>query len=155
MMHWLTAAAVVLSLTSGLRAGPASAAAGDGQRLVELINGERTARGLVALVPDARLMTTAGDYAWALAGGDPLSHTGAGREGPVARAETHGYLGWTVLGESLAAGHPTAEAVVAAWLASPSHRATLLSRDACEIGVGQATSAESAYGVYWVAEVGC
>lgn len=62
-----------------------------------------------------------------------------------------GYTGgaW---GENIAYGYPSAEAVVAAWLASPGHRANIENPRYTAIGVGAAASAGGA--VYWAQEFG-
>ena len=42
------------------------------------------------------------------------------------RSISAGYVNWTTGGENIAAGYPTAEEVVAAWMSSPGHRANIL-----------------------------
>ncbi|WP_374694115.1 CAP domain-containing protein [Cellulomonas fimi] len=49
--------------------------------------------------------------------------------------------GGRTVGENLALGYPTAKATVDAWLASPGHRANLLSKDFTSIGVACVDSA--------------
>jgi uncharacterized protein YkwD len=64
-----------------------------------------------------------------------------------------GYTGWSALGENIAGGYPTADAVVAGWMASPGHRANILSPRFTEMGVGRVTAAGT-YGTYWAQEFG-
>lgn len=55
-------------------------------------------------------------------------------------------------GENQAEGQPTPDAVVAAWMASPEHRANILSTAFSRIGVGYAT--DPAGTIYWVQHFG-
>jgi uncharacterized protein YkwD len=70
------------------------------------------------------------------------------------RAQAAGYDGWTALGEVLAAGPASPEQVVAGWLASPEHRARLLDPSFQEIGVGYYYRSDTAYGHWWVVDLG-
>ena len=116
-------------------------------RVVELTNAERRKAGAPPLAPDDRLGLAARRYAAALAGGACFAHDC----GPVpelgARVGATGYA-WARLGENLAAGQRTPEEVVAAWLASPGHRANLLDPAVTELGLGRADGGP--YGVCWV-----
>jgi uncharacterized protein YkwD len=131
------------------RAGSAEA------RVAELVNAARADAGLPALRWDARLADAASDYAATMGVGGFFSHTGPGGERLTDRAEAAGYLDWSFLGENLAAGQPTPERVVAAWMASQTHRANVLAAEACRIGVGHAAAAQGRYDEYWVMEIGC
>ena len=130
---------------------PVQAAASDPAlaRVVELTNAERRRAGAPPLVVDDRLDLAARRYAAALAGGACFAHDC----GPVPeltdRVGATGYA-WARLGENLAAGQRTAEAVVAAWLASPGHRATLLDPALTELGLGRADGGPAGDGVSWV-----
>src|SRR5919109_1185606 len=63
-----------------------------------------------------------------------------------------GYTGWSAIGENIAAGYPTPEAVVAGWMSSPGHRANILSPNFTEIGIGLAQGGK--YGSYWTQDFG-
>jgi uncharacterized protein YkwD len=123
------------------------------QRVVELTNVERRNAGLPALVVNWQLQDAAQAYSEVLATSDGFDHTC----GPVPdfadRDDQAGYSDWTALGENIAAGYPTPDAVVAGWMASPGHRANILSTDFAEIGVG-VVSGEGALGTYWTEEFG-
>ena len=54
------------------------------------------------------------------------------------------------LGENIAAGSDTPEAVVDQWMHSPGHRANMLSRDFSELGVGYYYKDNSTYKHYWI-----
>jgi uncharacterized protein YkwD len=62
------------------------------------------------------------------------------------RAHESGYP-YARLGENVALGYPSAEAVVEGWMASKGHRANILQRDVGETGIAIARS--SAGGVYY------
>ncbi len=54
------------------------------------------------------------------------------------------------MGENIAAGSATPEAVVDQWMNSPGHRANMLDRRYTELGVGHYFKEGSEYGHYWV-----
>src|SRR5689334_22993051 len=96
------------------------------ERVLELTNAERAQAGLAPLVLNDSLSEAAQDYSQVLATGDCFAHTC----GPVPdfadRLTQTGYAGWSSIGENIAAGYPTPEAVVAGWMASPGHRQNIL-----------------------------
>ena len=69
----------------------------------------------------------------------------------VDRALQAGYTGWLALGENIAAGQTTPEAVMAAWMASPGHRDNILG-NYNDIGVGLAADATGR--ITWVQDFG-
>lgn len=69
------------------------------------------------------------------------------------RVPAAGYTGWEELGENLAAGLGV-DNVMAGWLASPSHCATLMDADLKEVGVGFVERAGSPFQTYWVQNFG-
>lgn len=62
------------------------------------------------------------------------------------------YTGASATGENIAAGQTTPNDVMADWMASPGHRANILSTTSWEVGVGYA--AGGYYGSYWVLDFG-
>lgn len=70
-----------------------------------------------------------------------MSHTGSDGSSVVDRVERQGYT-WSALAENVAAGFPTPESVVAAWLGSPGHCANIMNAAYTELGTGSE-------GVYW------
>ncbi len=124
-----------------------------GQSLIPLINQVRAENGLLPLVENPLLDAAAQRYAEFIASRSILSHTADGRT-LDARAQAAGYTGWKALGENLAGGYDTPEQVVAAWLASPGHRAIILTPSYTETGVGCAWNDASPYGSFWVQEFG-
>lgn len=120
--------------------------------VLALVNQERAAVGLPALVHSDTLARQAEGYACELAFYDFFDH-----ENPVTgstladRAEQYGY-DYRLLGENLAAGQPTPEQAVSEWMDSPGHRANILNEGFTELGVGVITG--GSYGIYWVQEFG-
>lgn len=54
------------------------------------------------------------------------------------------------MGENIAAGSATPEAVVDQWMQSPGHRANMLNKSFKELGVGHMYKQGSKYGHYWI-----
>ncbi len=111
-----------------------------------LINRERVDRGEPPLRPNARLRRAAQAHTESMAFGDYFEHVGGGGPGggtPLARMRAVGYIsssrfGYEV-GENIAwgtLGLATPRAIVAAWMASPAHRANILDRRYRETGIG-------------------
>jgi uncharacterized protein YkwD len=111
-----------------------------------LINRERRADGERPLRANRRLRRAAQAHTESMAFGDYFEHVGPGGSGggtPVARLRSVGYISSTrvgyEVGENIAwgtLGLATARAIVAAWMASPPHRANILDRRYRETGIG-------------------
>jgi uncharacterized protein YkwD len=105
-------------------------------------NRVRAAHGLVPLRLDVRLERAARAHSRAILRRGSLSH------GAFARRLASFGARAPAVGENLAWGvgtHATAQAVVAGWLASPSHRANLLRPGFRRIGVGRAVGRFGGY----------
>jgi|SRR5271165_968957 len=111
-----------------------------------LINRERSADGERPLRPNRRLRRAAQAHTESMAFGNYFEHVGPGGSGggtPVARLRAVGYIssarvGYEV-GENIAwgtLGLATPRSIVAAWMASPPHRANILDRRYRETGIG-------------------
>jgi uncharacterized protein YkwD len=72
----------------------------------------------------------------------------------VARCETAGYTSYSTLGENIAAGYPSAAAVVSGWMDSDGHCANIMNSSFDEIGVGYANVPGSPMGQYWTQDFG-
>jgi hypothetical protein len=123
-------------------------------QVIALVNGIRARHGLAPLVVSPELTASAQNYAAAMGRLSFFGHQGPDGSRLDTRDEAAGYLDWTFLAENLAAGQPTAQQAVAAWVASPSHYADILSWQAHETGVGFALAPGSKYVFYWVQEFG-
>jgi uncharacterized protein YkwD len=122
-------------------------------RVLDLTNAERGKMGLPPLTLSAELTLAAQAYSQVLASGNCFEHTCGPVPNFADRDVAAGYLGWTTLGENLAGGFSTPEAVVAGWMASPSHRANILSLSYTDVGIG-VTSGNSRFGMCWAEEFG-
>jgi uncharacterized protein YkwD len=102
-------------------------------RVIELTNSQRTATGEHALTTNTDLTRSAQHYVDHLATDGAFSHT----DGSVltARVAATGYR-YQFIGENLALGQTSPASVVAAWMASPDHRANMLDPRFTQMGVG-------------------
>ncbi|MFD8814003.1 CAP domain-containing protein [Streptomyces sp. NPDC059627] len=66
-----------------------------------------------------------------------MSHSGSDGSSPGDRITSAGYT-WSAYGENVAYGYASPEQVMAAWMASPGHKANILNCTFKEIGVGLA-----------------
>ncbi|MGV1004375.1 MAG: CAP domain-containing protein [Candidatus Nanopelagicales bacterium] len=82
-----------------------------------------------------------------------FAHESPNGNGPGQRVTAAGFK-WTTVGEAIAAGPRTPEAVVAAWLNSPDHCEIIMDSSFRNIGLGYRKVAGSRYGTYWVADFG-
>jgi len=110
--------------------------------LVAAMNACRTARGLTALVRDARLDATASAWAASMASAGVLSH--GDFEGRTTRA-----IPGVPASENIAEGYPTAPEVVEGWMNSPGHRANILGPYRL-VGVGEVTDGRGR--AWWCAD---
>ncbi|WP_424932593.1 CAP domain-containing protein [Amaricoccus macauensis] len=124
--------------TGGQGSGGSGEATGSGSdglaafeaRVLELTNAFRVQNGVDPLEADARLTAAAEDWSREMAEGDMFRHSNTS-----AQVGAEGY-DWRALGENIAAGYSTPEAVVQAWINSPGHRSNMLSENFDEIGIG-------------------
>jgi uncharacterized protein YkwD len=151
---WLVLMAVLALVAVGLPGGTAAAQVPDERAVIDLINAERTAAGLPEVTQDDTLGDAAQKYAAYMAEADFFSHRGPDGSSLVTRAEAAGYTAWSFLAENLAAGQPTPQRVVSAWMKSPTHRANILAPEAKQVGIGKAHNPGSKYRVYWAMEMG-
>ncbi|HSL56569.1 MAG TPA: CAP domain-containing protein [Acidimicrobiales bacterium] len=112
----------------------------DAQRAYDLLNAERSGRGLAALALDDALNAKAQAWAETLAAQGQLSHSQLSDGAPV---------GWSRLGENVGVG-ASADSVHAALLRSAGHRARMLDAGYTHVGMGAARSAD---GRIWIAQV--
>jgi uncharacterized protein YkwD len=122
-------------------------------RVIQLTNAARLTAGLTPLAVSPQLNDAAQSYTQVLASGTCFDHGCGGVPNFADRIGQAGYTGWTAIAENIAAGYPTPDAVVAGWMASPGHRANILSPSYSEIGVGEVMSGGK-YGTYWTQEFG-
>ena len=104
--------------------------------VVCLINRERTERGLPRLTVSVKLDRSAQRWTDAMVDTGRFSHGTAFMD----RISAVG-VDWATVGENIATGYPTPEAVVRAWMHSPGHCANILSPAYREVGTGMADRA--------------
>lgn len=144
-------------------AAPFSAPAAENEgevarRVLELTNqarsvprrcGSRTLAAARPLAASPALRATARGHARDMAAHSYFAHQG--RDGStVAQRATRGGYRWRAIGENIAAGPSTADAVVQGWLNSPDHCANLMGPHFTETGIAFAVDAGSKHGIYWV-----
>jgi uncharacterized protein YkwD len=134
-------------------AAPSEAADGMVARVLDLTNAQRRQAGLGPLSLSSQLSDAAQKYSQVLATSGCFEHTCGPVPNFVDRIGQSGYGGWTSLGENIAAGYPTPEAVVGGWMASPGHRENILSPSYSEVGIG-IVSGSGQLGTYWTEEFG-
>ncbi|HXV44511.1 MAG TPA: CAP domain-containing protein [Anaerolineae bacterium] len=118
------------------------------ERLLDLINAERTARGLTALSADSTLMQVAEAHSRDMRNRDFFNHINPDGLGPGDRLDNAGYR-WQRWGEIIGAAYATPQAMLNGWMNSPGHRANLLNPNFSEIGLGYVSGGE--YDYYWTA----
>lgn len=95
-----------------------------------------------------RLFSAAARHATDMAARNYFSHVSLDGRTLAQRVSDEGYA-WTSVGENLAAGQDTVEAVVAGWLASPGHCSNFMGRQFTEVAVSCVQRTGSTYGHYW------
>lgn len=107
-------------------------------RIVQLTNDERVKAGLKPLTTNSKLAAAAQDKGKNMLEQDYFAHISPSGVTPWYWIKKHGYV-YQVAGENLAIDFTEAEDVVAAWIASPSHKANILHDEYTETGVAVVT----------------
>jgi uncharacterized protein YkwD len=157
----LAAAALLLLNPSSTTAAPTYD--GEEQAFLTLLNNYRAQNGKAPLVSQIDLDEAADWYATDMATknyyggssycaqfGKPAHCDSLGRM-PAQRVQAFGYP--QSVGENIAAGYSTAQAVFNGWKASSGHNANMLGSYKA-IGIGRACNPNSNYGCYWVTDFG-
>ena len=113
--------------------------------VIDLVNVERAARGLVPMVWDQRLELAAQRHSDDQAAMSQTSHTGSDGSNLGVRLSRVGFA-WRAASENVASGQTSAASVVSAWMNSPGHRANILSANT-RVGVGFAVGTDGR--TYW------
>jgi uncharacterized protein YkwD len=126
-------------------------AASTEQVVVSLTNQQRAGAGRAALTINANLTAAAQAHANDQASVDTMSHTGTDGSNAGTRITRSGYptRNW---GENVAAGYTNPDTLVAAWMASPTHRANIVSGDFTHIGIAVAYAPDGT--AYWAMALG-
>jgi uncharacterized protein YkwD len=132
--------------------GAAAPAATWQDQMLASINAQRAAAGKPALARCGSLDRAAQAHTEDQAATNTMTHTGSDGSTLGPRANRAGYLGWTSLGENVAMGYSTVDAVMIGWMNSSGHRANLLNGGYTHVGVGLAHSASGQ--AYWTQDFG-
>jgi uncharacterized protein YkwD len=105
-----------------------------------------------ALSWNTTLLQAAKGHASDMATNNYFSHTGLDGRTPAQRVLAAGYS-YGRMGENIAAGQPTVESAMAAWIASPSHCQNMMTSDFQDIAVACVRNDAATYRIYWVMEM--
>jgi uncharacterized protein YkwD len=119
--------------------------------VLDLVNTERAKAGCAALTANSILNQVARAHSEDMALNAYFSHTSPDGRSPFDRMRDAGYAG-RMMGENIAAGQPTAQAVMDAWMNSAGHRANILNCGFKDIGVGFFRG--GSFGFYWTQDFG-
>lgn len=118
-------------------------------RVLELVNTERADAGCGPLRQDPELDALATAHSRDMRARDYFDHTDPDGLTPWDRADAAGVSG--LAAENIARGQPDADAVVAAWMNSPGHRANILECSHTRHGLGMVAGAG---GPWWTQHFG-
>ncbi|MEM8534333.1 MAG: S8 family serine peptidase [Chloroflexota bacterium] len=118
----------------------------EAERVFELVNQERTSRGLAPLTMSDKLTEAAQVHSDDMAENNRLSHTGSDGSTVGDRVSRTDYV-WQTVGENIAWNYTTPESVMEGWMNSSGHRANILRENYTEIGVALATNSRGE--PYW------
>jgi uncharacterized protein YkwD len=146
-------AAMSTALVGGavLGTGPAFAATAPSSdatfeaKVVKLTNDNRVRNGCAAVRTEVKLTAAARAHSVDMATKNYFSHTAKDGSSFLVRTKRAGYT--TAIGENIAWGYRTPEAVVTAWMKSPGHKANILNCKAKSVGVGLGKKADGT--PYW------
>lgn len=115
-------------------------------QVVQLVNQERTSRGLKALTVDSALTNTATLKSQDMAKLGYFDHTSPTYGSPFDMMKQFG-ISYRAAGENIAYGQTSPAQVMQGWMNSEGHRANILSTSYTKIGVGIAQNSSGRY--YW------
>lgn len=128
--------------------GPATTPPADLVRLADLVDEARSEartcgstrfEAATPLATDLRLQTAAQVHSGDMHANGFMNHVGSDGSDVGERVTRQGYT-WSSVGENIAAGFGTPEAVMAAWLSSPGHCANVMRSSYAHLGVGRSGS---------------
>jgi uncharacterized protein YkwD len=120
-------------------------------QVVALTNEQRLANGCKALTVNPILTSVAQAHSADMAKRNFFDHNNPDGKSPFDRMTAAGYK-YRMAAENIAAGYPTAAAVVDGWMNSQGHRENILNCGLTQIGVGYVTG--GSYGSYWTQDFG-
>ena len=124
------------------------------EAVLVLVNQVRAEAGLLPVRLDDRLSRSATKYARHLSQTSCFAHECPSGYTLVERNAAEGYSEFLAMGENLAAGYATPDAVMRGWLASPGHRAAILMAEFRDMGIGYYhVEPGTPFPDYWVMEL--
>ncbi|KYC37433.1 hypothetical protein WA1_48435 [Scytonema hofmannii PCC 7110] len=127
------------------------------QSILDLTNTERQKAGVQPLKLSDKLNNSAQTHAQNMAIKDFFSHTDSNGSSVGDRAKAVGFQ-YSTIGENIAAGQSTPQAVVQGWMNSAGHRANIMNPMFKEIGIGYYYLTNDTgsinYNHYWVQDLG-
>jgi uncharacterized protein YkwD len=99
------------------------------------------------------LATAAQAHSTDMATNNYFNHTGLNGSTVGTRVQSAGYS-YSTVGENIAAGYDTLDAVMAGWLASPGHCANLMNAAYKEVALACAAHTGASYSSYWTQVLG-
>lgn len=105
------------------------------------------------LVWESRLAQAATAHSQDMASRNYFSHTSPTGSSMVTRINATGYT-WSTIGENIAAGYSTVNAVIDGWMASDGHCANLMNPNFKDAALACVASSTSRYRTYWTLDLG-
>ncbi len=102
---------------------------------------------VLALAWNAKLETAGKTHNQDMISNNYFDHTSPTGSTPATRATSAGYV-YSIIGENIAYGYPTLEAVMTGWLKSPGHCKNIMGASYTEVGLAQ-TNSNSNKGIFW------
>jgi uncharacterized protein YkwD len=127
---------------------------GEERAFLDLINDYRRKNGAGDLSLQDQLGAAAEHHSQDMANKNYFSHQLSNGDSAEQNIEHFGYTDWSFIGENIAAGYETANAVMEAWKSSPDHDRGMRDKNFTEIGIGRAYDKDSKYGWYWTTTFG-
>lgn len=97
---------------------------------------------------NTRLFSAAARHSTDMAQNNYFSHTSLDGRSLGQRVRNEGYA-WTAVGENIAAGQSSVNAVMSGWLSSPGHCANIMRANYAHVAVSCVQRSGSSYGRYW------
>ncbi|WP_349728333.1 CAP domain-containing protein [Peribacillus frigoritolerans] len=116
------------------------------QQVLSLVNEERSKRGLPSLKMDTAISQVAILKSEDMRDSNYFNHTSPSYGSPFEMMKSFG-ISYKYAGENIAAGQPSADAVMKSWMNSPGHKANILNKNYTHIGIGHVTGGK--YTHYW------
>ena len=116
------------------------------QQVLELVNVERTKRGLSALTLDSKLSSVSTKKSQDMIDKNYFNHTSPTYGSPFDMMKKFG-ISYRTAGENIAKGQRTPQEVMNAWMNSSGHRANILNANFTKLGVGIAKDSNGR--LYW------